>query len=223
MSILSAFSIKPIFKNKVIIVKKMQIQQNQKINLVKKILLPLLIFFAGCTNSPAPQETATKTDSHVKHKKIAARAMVNPWTVNTYATKSGESAKRKYVRFDTEGNFSNADIPNGYLYAVIYVDKVNAGIFLHESGKTSPAAKFSGPVTISMTNSAGDVLKMTSTRGWNKSMGILIERNNSDYSQFRIFLLQASGVINVEIQDNDSSVFHFDINADGFGKAFSQI
>jgi hypothetical protein len=201
----------------------MQIQQNQKINLMKKILLPLLIFFAGCTNSPVPQNTATKADSHVKNKKTAPRTMVNPWTVNTYAAKSGESAKRKYVRFDADGNFSNAELSKGYLYAVIYVDKVNAGIFLHESGKTSPAKKFSGPVRITMTNSAGEVLKMTSTRGWNKSMGILIERNNSDYSQFRIFLLQASGVINVEIQDNDSSVYHFDINADGFGKAFSHI
>jgi len=64
---------------------------------------------------------------------------------------------------------------------------------------------------------------MTSSRGWNKSGGILIERNNNDYSQFRIFLLQSDGVINVEIRDDSSRVYHFDINATGFIDAFSQI
>jgi hypothetical protein len=110
-----------------------------------------------------------------------------------------------------------------YLNADIIVDKVNAGILLHKSKKTNPSEKFNGPVHITMKNSGGDELKLTSSRAWNKSGGILIERNNNDYSNFRIFMLQSDGVINVEILDDSSSVYNFDINAAGFGDAFSQI
>jgi hypothetical protein len=51
----------------------------------------------------------------------------------------------------------------------------------------------------------------------------LIERINNDYSQFRIFMLQSEGVINVEIRDVSSSVYHFYIKAAGFADAFSLI
>jgi hypothetical protein len=141
----------------------------------------------------------------------------------TYPGKQGEQPARKYVKLETDGNFSNSTVSDDYLNADIIVDKVNAGILLHKSKKSNPSEKFTGPVHITMKNSAGNELKMTSSRGWNKSGGILIERNNNDYSQFRIFMLQSEGVINVEILGDSSSVYHFDINAAGFTEAFSQI
>jgi hypothetical protein len=106
---------------------------------------------------------------------------------------------------------------------VILLNKENAGILLHRSKKTNPAEKFTGQVLIKMKNPAGDEIELTSSRGWNKAGGILIEQNNNDYSRFRIFMLQNEGVINVEIQGDSSSVYHFDINAYGFGDALSQI
>ena len=141
----------------------------------------------------------------------------------TYPGSKGDQTTRKYVKCETDGNFSNSTVSNDYLNADIIVDKVNAGILLHKSKKSNPSEKFTGRVYITMINSAGNELKLTSSRGWNKSGGILIERNNNDYSQFRIFMLQSDGVINVEILDDSSCVYHFDINAAGFGDAFSQI
>jgi hypothetical protein len=124
---------------------------------------------------------------------------------------------------ETDGSFSNSTLSNDYLKVDIIVDKVNAGILLHQKKKSSPAEKFTGLVHIRMKNAAGNDLEITSSRGWNKSGGILIERNNNDYSQFRIFMLQSDGLINVEIRDDFSSVYNFDINATGFADAFSQI
>ncbi len=192
------------------------------ISMIKKILFPLFVFLIACTNTPAPPKKAVKKESPVRHKTVT-RTSPNPWSVRSYAPKPGESEGRKYVRYDADGNFSDTTRSGDYLHAVIFVDKINAGIFLHESKKSSPVEKFSGPVHIKLTNSDGKELRMTSTRGWNKSGGILIERNNSDYSQFRIFLLQSTGPVNVVIHDNDSSVFHFDINASGFSDAFNRI
>jgi hypothetical protein len=200
--------------------RKLQIHSNHRYNM---FLIPFFIFLIGCTNTPIPKKASVKADLRSKHKTITTKHPANPWTVNTYAPKPGESSGRKYVKFDADGDFSNSTISSDYLHAEIFVDKVNAGIFLHQSQRSNPSEKFSGPVRIKLTDSSGAELQLISSKGWNKSGGILIERNNNDYSQFRIFLLQADGVINVEIHDNDSSEYHFDINAYGFSEAFSQI
>jgi hypothetical protein len=190
--------------------------------MIKKILLPLFLFLFSC-NSPNTETNAVKTKSHTKHKSVAPKPSPNPWIVKSFSDAQGEPTSRKFVSYETDGNFSNSIVSEGYLDAVIIVDKVNAGILLRQSKKSNPAEKFTGLVHIKMKNFAGNELEMTSTRGWNKSGGILIERNNNDYSQLRIFMLQSDGVINVEIRDDSSSVYHFDINATGFSDAFSQI
>jgi hypothetical protein len=190
--------------------------------MINKILPLLLILLIGCS-SPKPPASPVKPKSHPKNKSIAPKSAPVKWNVMTYSGSQGENSARKYVKYETDGNFSSSTDKNAYLNAVIIVDKVNAGILLHESKKTSPAEKFNGPVHISMKNSAGNGLELTSSRAWNKSGGIMIERNNNDYSQFRIFILQSDGVINVEVSNDSSSVYHFDINTAGFADAFSQI
>ena len=182
----------------------------------------MILILVSCS-SPNPPANPVKPKSHSKHKSAASKTLTNPWKVMTYPGAQGEQPARKYVKLETDGNFSNSTVSDDYLNAVIILDKVNAGILLHQSKKSNPSEKFTGPVHITMKNSAGNELEMTSSRGWNKSGGILIERNNNDYSQFRIFMLQSDGVINVEIRDDSSSVYHFDINAAGFADAFSQI
>ncbi|HKK42683.1 MAG TPA: hypothetical protein VJ963_09760 [Bacteroidales bacterium] len=191
--------------------------------MMKKILFPLLVLMIACTSTPPPPKKTVKKNTHSKAKARVNRTVVNPWSVGSYAAKPGEPEGRKYVSYESDGSYTDPTRTNDYLHAVIFVDKINAGIFLHEKKKSGPVEKFAGPVHISLTNSDGKELRMTSTRGWNKSGGILIERNNSDYSQFRIFLLQSNGPVKVELHDNDSTVYNFAIDASGFSSAFGQI
>jgi hypothetical protein len=201
----------------------MELRNRSYVILKKVLFLLLFVFIAGCNNKPSPSEKSSKTDSSSKYKEITTKLAVNPWTLNSFAPKQGGSSERKYVRYVTDGNFSKNDRTNGYLYAELLIDKLKAGIFLHESQKSNPVEKFNGPARITMKNSEGRELQLTSSRGWNKSGGILIESNNNDYSQFRIFMLQSTGIINVEITDATSKEYHFKINADGFSAVFSKI
>ncbi len=190
--------------------------------MIKKILFPAFLFLISC-NSPNPAAKTVNTRTHSKRKTTASRPPSGPWIIKAYPAAQDGTDARKYVMLETDGNFSNSTSSKNYLNADIIVDKVNAGILLHPYKKSSPLQKFTGPVRIRMKNSAGNELEMTSSRGWNKSGGILIERNNNDYSQFRIFMLQSDGIINVEISDDSSSQYHFDINVSGFADAFGQI
>jgi hypothetical protein len=190
--------------------------------MIKKILFPLFLFFISCS-SPTPPANPVKPKSASKHKSVVPKPTTGPWKVLTYPGALNEQTARKYVKLEADGKYSNTTVTDDYLNADIIIDKVNAGILLHKSKKSSPSEKFAGPVRITMKNSAGNQLELTSSRGWNKSGGILIERNNNDYSQFRIFMLQSEGEINVEIRDDTESLYHFVFNASGFGDAFSQI
>jgi len=190
--------------------------------MINKILLPLLLILVSCS-SPNPPANPVKPKTHSKNKSAAPKPLPGAWKVLTYPGAQDDKPAKKYVKLESNGSFSNSTASNNYLNADIIVDKVNAGILLHKSKKTNPSEKFTGPVKITMKNSAGNELELTSSRAWNKSGGILIERNNNDYSRFRIFMLQSEDLINVEIRDDSSSVYKFDINATGFSEAFSQI
>jgi hypothetical protein len=190
--------------------------------MIRKILFPLILFLVSC-NAPNPPANNVKAKSHSKPKAVTPKPSSSSWIVKAYVDANGEPTTRKYVRCDADGTFTNLTVSNNYLHAVFLVNKDNAGILLHQFKKSNPAEKFTGLVRIKMKNSSGKELELTSSRGWNKSGGILIEQNNNDYSQFRIFILQSEGVINVEILGDSSSVYQFDINAYGFSDAFSQI
>jgi hypothetical protein len=191
--------------------------------MLKRLIFLFLIIIAGCSNPPAPKETAVKKDTRVKHKASTVKPAANPWTTSSFAPKEGETEGRKFVRFVTQGNFSDSTLTNGSLYAEVLVDKQNGGIFLHRQKKSSPVETFNGPVLIKMTNSSGQELQLTSSRSWNKSGGILIERNNNDYSQFRIFLLQSKGTVSVEIKDSGTRIYNFSINTDSFSDSFTRL
>lgn len=190
--------------------------------MIKKFIFPLFLFLVGCT-SPAPNSNTVKTVPPPGPKPAVPKSLPVPWNIKTYIGANGEPTEKKYIMFEADGKFTNQTVSNDYLRAVIVMDKASAGILLHQSGKSNPVKKFTGLVRIIMKSPDGNELEMTSSKGWNKSGGILIEKNNNDYSRFRIFMLRNKGIIKVEIHDDSSSVYHFDINAVGFSSAFSQI
>lgn len=189
--------------------------------MLKRFVVFAFVILAGCSTPPAPKEVNVKTVAPVKSKPAVKPA--NPWTTGSFAPKEGETEGSKFVRFVTGGDFSDSIKNNNYLYAEVLVNKTNAGIFLHELKKSSPAIKFSNSVQIRMTNSDGKEIQLNSTRRWNSSGGIMIEGNNGDYSQFRVFMLQSKGAIPVEIKESGTKVYRFTINADGFGDSFTKL
>ncbi len=190
--------------------------------MIKKILFLSFILLAGCS-SPNPPSNTAKPKAPAKHKPASPKSLPGSWNIMTYPGAQGNQNAKKYVKSEADGSFSNSNVPKDYLNAVIIVDKNTAGILLHLSKKSNPIEKYSGPAHIRMKNSAGNEIELTSSRGWNKTGGLLIEKNNNDYSQFRIFMLQSEGVINVEIRDESASVYNFDINTSGFSDSFNQI
>jgi hypothetical protein len=191
--------------------------------MLKRVMLLSLVILAGCGNPPAPNETNVRKPAPAKPKTSAVKPAANPWSTGSYAPKEGEKEGRKYVKFVSEGSYSDSSRNNNYLYAEVIVNKANAGILLRELKKSNPTVKFSEPVQIKMTNPMGQDLQMTSARSWNSSGGIMIERNNNDYSQFRIFLLQNTGIVNVEVKAQGNKIYNFSLNAYGFSESFSGI
>ena len=191
--------------------------------MLKRGTFLFLIILAGCSNPPASKEINARTSSPVRSKASTVKTAANSWTISSFAPKEGEKEGRKFIRFVSEGDFSNPTRNNNYLYAEVIVNKESAGILLHEQKKSSPVEKFSEPVHIKMTNSSGQELQMISARRWNSSGGILIEQNNNDYSQFRIFLLQNKGTVTIEIKDSGAKIYHFSIIADGFSDSFNKL
>lgn len=190
--------------------------------MLKKVLLLSLVILYGCGNPPAP-EKKVESPAPVKPKAVASKPAANLWAIKSFPPKEGETEGRKFVKFVTEGSFSDSVKNNNFLYVEVVVNKTNAGIFLHELKKSNAPEAFSEPVQIRMINSSGQELQMTSSRRWNSSGGISIERNNNDYSQFRIFLMQSKGAITVEIKETGTKIYHFSINAKGFNDSFTKI
>ena len=190
--------------------------------MIRKIIIPLFLIMISC-NSPVPPADTAKPEPASKPGPVKPEPKPNPWIIGNYVDAGGEPTNRKYARLDATGTFSDLTLSDANLHVVILLNKGNAGILLHELKKSNPAEKFTGQVLIKMKNPDGDEIELTSSRGWNKAGGILIEQNNNDYSRFRIFMLQSSGVINAEVYGDSSSVYRFDINAAGFGDALSQI
>jgi len=191
--------------------------------MLKRIILLFLVITAGCSTPTPPKEINVKKVSTAKSKAPAIKPTANPWTTSSFAPKEGETEGKKFVRFVTDGEFSDSTGNKNYLFAELLVNKTNAGIFLHELKKSNPAEKFSDPVQIKMTNSDGQEIQMNSTRRWNSSGGIMIEGNNGDYSQFRIFLLQSKGTVPVEVKGSGNKIYSFSINADGFSDSFTKL
>ncbi len=190
--------------------------------MIKKCIIPLLLFLISC-NSPTPPVENVRSRPEKKSSPVAAKPAPNPWAVRNYIDSDGNPSERKYGRYDADGTFSDPSASEGYLHAVILLNKENAGILLSKHKRSNPAEKFADPVTIKMKNTAGNELELISNRGWNKSGGILIEQNNNDYSQFRIFMLKSEGMVDVTITGDSSSVYLFAISAAGFGDALSQL
>jgi hypothetical protein len=191
--------------------------------MLKKVLFLFLIIIAGCSNPPPPKEKTVIADPHLKDKATVAKAEANYWTINSFAPKKGATEGNKYIQYVTDGTYSDSSKTGAYLYAEILFSKQNAGIFLHKLNKIKPSEKFNDAVQIKMTNPEGTELQMTSTKSWSSQGGILIERNNNDYSQFRIFLLQSKGPVKAEIRNSGSETYYFTIYVSGLNDSFNKL
>lgn len=191
--------------------------------MLKRSIFLFLVILSGCGNPPEPKDKSVISDINRKPKVSKVKPEASFWTIKSFSAKEGETEGKKYVKFVSEGNYSDTTQTGKYLFAEVYVDKKNAGIFLHKLKKSNAAEKFSEPVQIIMTNASGTELQMTSSRRWNSSGGILIENNNNDYSQLRIFLLQNTGTVNVVVNDSKSSTYNFTMNLSGFSESFGKL
>ena len=102
-----------------------------------------MVILAGCSNPHAQKETNVRTASPAKSRVSTIKPSANPWTIGSFAPKEEKTERIKFVRFITEGDFSDSTQNNNYLYAEVIVSKTSAGIFLHELKKSNPAEKFS--------------------------------------------------------------------------------
>jgi len=132
--------------------------------MINKILPVLILFLVSCS-APNPPANKVKPKFPSKNKSVAPVTVQSTWNVMTYPGAQEEKTARKYVKFETDGNYSDSTVSNGYLHAVIIVDKANAGILLHETKKSNPAENINGPVHISVKNPSGNELVMISSRG----------------------------------------------------------
>jgi hypothetical protein len=81
-----------------------------------KIAVLLLIILTGCSNPPAPKEKEVKKVTPVKNKASSVKPASNFWSINSFSSKEGRAEGSKYLKFVTEGNFSDSTETRKYLY-----------------------------------------------------------------------------------------------------------
>jgi len=200
----------------------------KRLFVISLIIVSLLL--SSCDFVAKPTDRL-RSDSLILAKYDSLKAVTEkPWHIGTFVDNFGDPTKEKYVKTTADGYFSNSAVSDRYLFAEVLLKKNVAGIFLHEYDKNDPPVKLIGGFQIQMKNEAGQKIVINSSGEWNQKGGLKITNisdcNESyclDFSNFRNFIKKSVGVVKVVIFDDYSSVYRFDIDANGFIEEFSKI
>lgn len=144
-----------------------------------------------------------------------------PWKKNVFVDEFGVKTGSEYILTSVEGDFSNTATHRSDLFVNIIVTNRNVGILLYEYSKDRPAVKFIGSGSIMLRNSINERVTVETVREWGQSGGLLVGGIHS--SNFKRFIENSEGEIQVVIQDNYSSIYRFSIDATGFEEEYEKL
>ena len=143
------------------------------------------------------------------------------WMVETYSNDFGEQTNERFAYIYTKGRFSNSATSNSYLGVKIVIDSDSTGLFLYDYGRNVAEYFYSDDAVVRAKNSKGKKVECGGWKNaltkWNHNGGISIQCGN-----IKNLLITSTGKVKFYAHDGYSSVYVFEVNADGLVDALNR-